>query len=122
MLLLQLLKDQDMYGYQMIEELRKRSQDVFEMKVGTLYPLLHSLEKSGFLQSYEGEAAGKKRIYYQITKDGRQELERKKGEWVLFGDFPPIEDIELKLSKRNPPMGADIEAAGIEIHTSRQQQ
>ena len=40
----------------------------------------------------------------------------------LFGDFPPIEDIELKLSKRNPPMGADIEAAGIEIHTSRQQQ
>ena len=55
MLLLQLLKDQDMYGYQMIEELRKRSQDVFEMKVGTLYPLLHSLEKSGFLQSYEGE-------------------------------------------------------------------
>ena len=40
----------------------------------------------------------------------------------LFGDFPPIEDIELKLSKRNPPMGADIETAGIEIHTSRQQQ
>lgn len=84
MLLLQLLKDQDMYGYQMIEELRKRSQDVFEMKVGTLYPLLHSLEKSGFLQSYEGEAAGKKRIYYQITKDGRQELERKKGEWAEY--------------------------------------
>ena len=76
MLLLQLLKDQDMYGYQMIEELRKRSQDVFEMKVGTLYPLLHSLEKSGFLQSYEGEAAGKKRIYYQ--------LERKKGEWAEY--------------------------------------
>lgn len=61
MLLLQLLKDQDMYGYQMIEELRKRSQDVFEMKVGTLYPLLHSLEKSGFLQSYEGGSSRKKK-------------------------------------------------------------
>ena len=40
----------------------------------------------------------------------------------LLGEFPQIENIELKLSKRNPPMGADIEAAGIEIHTSRQQQ
>ena len=30
------------------------------------------------------EAAGKKRIYYQITKDGRQELERKKGEWAEY--------------------------------------
>lgn len=33
----------------------------------------------------------------------------------LFHDFPQIEQIELKLMKRNPPMGADIEAAGIEI-------
>ena len=84
MLLLQLLKDQDMYGYQMIEELRKQSRDVFEMKVGTLYPLLHSMEKNGFLISYEGDAAGKKRIYYQITKDGRKELDRKKGEWTEY--------------------------------------
>lgn len=38
----------------------------------------------------------------------------------LFGDFPKIENIELKLSKRNPPMGADIEAAGIEICISRE--
>ncbi len=37
----------------------------------------------------------------------------------LFREFPPIEGIELKLSKRNPPMGADIEAAGIEISTKR---
>ena len=38
----------------------------------------------------------------------------------LFGDFPQIENIELKLSKRNPPMGADIEAAGIAICISRE--
>lgn len=38
----------------------------------------------------------------------------------LFRDFPPIEGIELKLSKRNPPMGADIEAAGIEICIPRE--
>ena len=33
----------------------------------------------------------------------------------LFRDFPQIEEITLKLAKRNPPMGADIEAAGVEI-------
>lgn len=37
----------------------------------------------------------------------------------LFHDFPLIEEIELKLMKRNPPMGADIKAAGIEIHQLR---
>ena len=59
MLLLRLLEEKDMYGYEMIDQLRQKSDNVFELKVGTLYPLLHSLEKSGCLTSYEGEAAGK---------------------------------------------------------------
>lgn len=37
----------------------------------------------------------------------------------LFRDFPTVESIDLKLSKRNPPMGADIEAAGVEVHCDR---
>ncbi|WP_455971189.1 dihydroneopterin aldolase [Bacteroides congonensis] len=37
----------------------------------------------------------------------------------VFQQFPTIEEIELRLSKRNPPMGADIESAGIELHCSR---
>lgn len=37
----------------------------------------------------------------------------------LFRDFPTVESIDLKLSKRNPPMGADIEAAGVEMHCDR---
>ena len=37
----------------------------------------------------------------------------------LFDQFPCIEEIELRLSKRNPPMGADIESAGIELHCSK---
>ena len=44
MLLLKLLTEKDMYGYEMIENLRKKSNDVFELKAGTLYPLLHSLD------------------------------------------------------------------------------
>ena len=38
----------------------------------------------------------------------------------LFNDFPMIKRIDLKLSKRNPPMGADIETAGVEVHIERQ--
>ncbi|WP_217937940.1 dihydroneopterin aldolase [Bacteroides acidifaciens] len=37
----------------------------------------------------------------------------------LFQQFPALEEIELHLSKRNPPMGADVESAGIELHCSR---
>ena len=45
MLLLKLLSEKDMYGYEMIETLRERSQNVFELKAGTLYPLLHAMEE-----------------------------------------------------------------------------
>jgi len=82
MLLLKLLEDRDMYGYQIIEELAKRSDDTFKLKTGTLYPILHSLENDGMVNSYE-ESAGAARVrkYYRITGKGRGLLERKKSEW-----------------------------------------
>ena len=52
MLLLQLLSEKDMYGYEMIEALREKSNNVFELKAGTLYPLLHGMEEKGYLGSY----------------------------------------------------------------------
>ena len=48
LLVLKLLEDGDKYGYQMTSELRQRSEDVFHLKAGTLYPLLHSLRKRGW--------------------------------------------------------------------------
>ena len=53
MLVLKLLDGQDMYGYQMIEELSRRSERAFALKTGTLYPLLHSLEEKELIRSYE---------------------------------------------------------------------
>ena len=47
MLVLKLLEDRDMYGYQMVNELRRRSDDSFHLKAGSLYPLLYSLEEKG---------------------------------------------------------------------------
>ena len=52
MLILRLLEEKDMYGYEMIEGLRRKSRNVFELKAGTLYPLLHGMESEGLLKSY----------------------------------------------------------------------
>lgn len=84
MLLLTLLSEKDMYGYEMIETLKNRSQNVFELKAGTLYPLLHALEDKRYLAVYEKEAAGKTRKYYSITKEGRNILSEKKEEWRTY--------------------------------------
>lgn len=84
MLILRLLSEKDMYGYEMIDTLRKRSENVFELKAGTLYPLLHSLEDKNYLTSYEEEVLGKVRKYYSITRDGRRFLEKKQAEWEQY--------------------------------------
>lgn len=84
MLVLKLLSEKDMYGYEMIETLRGRSQNVFELKAGTLYPLLHQLEDKLFLQSYEKEVLGKVRKYYSITKEGKKQLKQKEAEWKEY--------------------------------------
>ena len=54
LLILKLLEDGDKYGYQMTSELRARSEDVFHLKAGTLYPLLHSLEEKGWSPPMSG--------------------------------------------------------------------
>ena len=77
MLLLALLEGRDMYGYEMIEALRARSNEVFHLKAGTLYPLLHSLEAQGWVTSSDGVANGRTRRYYAITREGRGALAEK---------------------------------------------
>lgn len=84
MLLLKLISEKDMYGYEMIDTLRKRSQNVFELKAGTLYPLLHSLEEKMLVTSYSKEVMGKERKYYCMTKDGKKFLKNKETEWKEY--------------------------------------
>ena len=87
MLILKLLEETNMYGYQMIEELRKKSNNAFELKAGTLYPLLHTLEQKNILTSYEEIADNAKvRKYYSITKLGRKHLKERKEEWKAYTD------------------------------------
>ena len=85
LLVLSLLAGEDMYGYQMIVELARRSDHTFEMKEGTLYPVLHGLERDGAVEAYQQEApTGRMRKYYRITRKGLRLLDEKKEEWVEF--------------------------------------
>ena len=86
MLLLKLLEQQDMYGYQIIRELEKRSNHIFSLKEGTLYPLLHSLEAQGWVTSSDGVANGRTRRYYAITRDGRAALAEQQAGWYAYAD------------------------------------
>ena len=81
LLILSLLEEKDMYGYEMIDTLKGKSNNVFELKAGTLYPLLHSMEEKGWLTVYEQETGGKMRKYYRITRDGKKQYQAKKKEW-----------------------------------------
>lgn len=84
MMILELIQNEDMYGYQITEQLRTRSENAFEMKAGTLYPILHSLEKDELVTSYEKSCNGKLRKYYSITPKGKEMLDSKKKDWTEF--------------------------------------
>lgn len=86
MLILELINERDMYGYELMEELEKRSKGKFTLKAGTLYPLLHSLEKDGNIETYSKEHNGKLRKYYRITNKGKEELSKQKRQWEEFTD------------------------------------
>lgn len=86
-MVLGLLAEEDMYGYRIIREIEDRSQSVFRMSEGSLYPILHSMEKDGLLESYRKVSEiGKERKYYRITAKGRLQLSAKLEEWTLFSD------------------------------------
>lgn len=86
MLILEMVKDENMYGYQMIKKLKEKSNNVFEFKEGTLYPIVHSLEEEGLISSYWDDTTGKKRKYYAITIKGKKSLKEKNEEWKIFSE------------------------------------
>ena len=83
-LVLTLLSRRDMYGYEIVKELGLLSEGVFELKEGTLYPILHTLEAERWVDAYWQEHDGRRRKYYRLTEEGRGRLKEKKAEWVVF--------------------------------------
>jgi len=87
-LLLSLIARGNTYGYEIVKNLKEKSNDLYSMSEGTLYPALKRLEGKNFIQSYWGETSeGGRRKYYHITDDGKKELVNKLSEWNKVSDL-----------------------------------
>lgn len=85
LLVLSVLEKEDMYGYRIIKEIEMRSESVFTLKEGTLYPILHAFERDGYVNAYWQESEqGRKRKYYHITRKGLDVLKENKEEWDAY--------------------------------------
>jgi PadR family transcriptional regulator PadR len=84
-LILSLLSEEPMYGYQITQELQQRSEGYFVMKEGLLYPALHQMEQDGLVKSEWRRVEGsRQRKYYSITEEGHRVLSRSVTEWTTF--------------------------------------
>ena len=82
-LILSLLSQGESYGYALIREVKRLSGEQIEWTDGMLYPVLHRMEREGWIQSRWGEAEnGRKRKYYALRKDGKKALQAQREQWV----------------------------------------
>ncbi|GKU26326.1 PadR family transcriptional regulator [Clostridium folliculivorans] len=81
-LLLSLIEKEDLYGYEIAKKLKEKSNELYSMGEGTLYPALQRLEKKELIHSYWSSSEnGGRRKYYRITENGRKRLSQKLSEW-----------------------------------------
>ncbi|MGN1002169.1 MAG: PadR family transcriptional regulator [Oscillospiraceae bacterium] len=105
LLVLKLLSEGEKYGYEMIQELAARSDHTFELKEGTLYPILHDLENKGCLTSRVRETpGGRQRKYYAISDKGLGLLRDKTAEWQTFSQ--KVNDVVFGPDPKPVPAGA----------------
>lgn len=85
LIIMNILSEFEMYGYQIAKEMNRRSNNQLEIKEGTLYPALHNLEKKGYVTSFLREQdKGPTRKYYRLTEEGHAVLIKKTKEWKNF--------------------------------------
>ncbi len=83
-LILSILTEGDSYGYEIIQRVRRLTQNELNWTDSMLYPVLHRLEKKGWVSSYwQASPTGRKRKYYSISEDGLAALEEKKRQWQV---------------------------------------
>jgi PadR family transcriptional regulator PadR len=86
-LVLKIICDKDIYGYDLIKKLEFISNGFFILKEGSLYPVMYRLEDQGLVQSYRKDFMGERKVprkYYRITKAGKIELNEMLASWKEF--------------------------------------
>jgi len=85
MILLRLISERQMYGYELASTLEKKGGSLFRIKEGTLYPILYRLEKAGYIESrWETLERGVPRKYYRLTEAGTNYMQARLAEWKEF--------------------------------------
>ncbi len=82
LLILRLLAEQEMYGYEIVQALRERTGEVVAVGEGVVYPVLHGLEQAGALKSRRKTVQGRSRIYYALTAAGKRRLAKMTATWT----------------------------------------
>jgi transcriptional regulator len=84
LLILYVLSKAPNHGYQIAKQIKQQSEGVLDFKEGTLYPTLHTLEKSRMIEAFEQPESGRVRRYYRITQGGRKLLGEQLAEWKSY--------------------------------------
>lgn len=79
-LILAIIDREDSYGYEISQTIKLAA----NIKESTLYPILKKLEKAGYMTTYSQEYQGRKRKYYSITSDGKEQLQFLNKEWLTY--------------------------------------
>ena len=80
-LLLAILQQGPLHGYAIASELRDRSGGALEVPEGTLYPVLHRLEKEGLIRSHWEKVGGRRRRVYAVSPNSRNALRERLDSW-----------------------------------------
>jgi PadR family transcriptional regulator PadR len=81
LLLLRLLDQNEMYGYELVRATREATGQAISLGEGVVYPVLHGLERGGALRSRRRSVGGRTRVYYSLTRKGRQRLTKLQNDW-----------------------------------------
>jgi PadR family transcriptional regulator PadR len=81
LLLLRLLNEQEMYGYELVRAIKQVTDEAISLGEGVVYPVLHSLERNGSLKSKRKAVGGRTRVYYSVTRKGRDRLDKLHSDW-----------------------------------------
>jgi PadR family transcriptional regulator PadR len=82
LLVLRLLQDREMYGYEIVATIAGTTGQAVTPKEGVIYPLLHDLEKDGLLRAQTRPASGRTRVYYTLTSRGVRRLFELTDNWT----------------------------------------
>jgi len=81
LLLLRLLNEREMYGYELVRSIKQATGEAISLGEGVIYPVLHSLERNGALTAKRKPVGGRTRVYYAVTRKGRERLVKLQEEW-----------------------------------------